>query len=491
MNRTTKKSQLLTSQKVFQIKVQAEKLKVKSQLNDLFLQDISKWQSDDHADIKILILDLNIYIHHKAIIKEFLPNLWEKVENDQTILESSLVDDISNETKALFLAMYDRKEKQVHADSTTTDFSCLYEGDFKKDDSLTDVVIQVEDKEFHCHKFVLCMRSEYFSLMLNGDWLETNQKIIKLNDISKSTFETMLKFLYTNQLIEGTGASDLYELMSLAEMHHNQALKWNIKSFMRINMCFLFQQPQPEVIKGVLETLNLCQLHNYDDISGECYAWFVKYYGKIFTDRQFAYAADNIRNSIVQKIKDSVNFKTVLQNLNDLSKIKNSLPSVKWAQKVDNIIVELEDHCLQYSANNFHVVTSEASFKVCLVESKDVTWTLMLFDYFYVCVQKFASISNCIDIYESINIKNCWINDRLRQDELRKEALLRSKDFLTKLKKICVDFIRKNLMKLQRSTKWKQLSNSLKEELMENAGFVSLNPRQRSRNVDISIKKKQ
>ena len=53
-------------------------------------------------------------------------------------------------------------------------------------------------------------------------------------------------------------------------------------------MCFLFQQPQPEVIKGVLETLNLCQLHNYDDISGECYAWFVKYYGKIFTDRQFA-----------------------------------------------------------------------------------------------------------------------------------------------------------------------------------------------------------
>lgn len=75
MNRTTKKSQLLTSQKVFQIKVQAEKLKVKSQLNDLFLQDISKWQSDDHADIKILILDLNIYIHHKAIIKEFLPNL--------------------------------------------------------------------------------------------------------------------------------------------------------------------------------------------------------------------------------------------------------------------------------------------------------------------------------------------------------------------------------------------------------------------------------
>ena len=476
MSRTAKKLQLLTSQKGFQSKVQAEKLKVKLQLNELFLQDISKWQPDDHADIKILILDLNIYIHHKAIIKEFLPNLWEKVAKDQTIVESALVDDINDETKTLFLAMYDRKEKQVHLDSTFTDFSCLYEGDFQKDDSLTDVVIQVEDKQFYCHKFVLCMRSEYFSLMLNGDWLETTQKVIKLNDISKSTFQTMLKFLYTNQLIEGTGASDLYELMSLAEMHNNQALKYNIKSFMRVNLCFLFQQPQPEVIKGILETLNLCQLHNYDDISDECYAWFVKYYGKIFTDRQFAYAADNIRNSIIQKIKDSVNFKTVLQNLKDLSKIKNSLPSVKWAQKVDNIIVELEDHCLQYSANNFYAVTSQASFTICLLESKDVTWTLILFDYFYVCVQKFASISNCIDICECINNQSNLTNEYLRQGKIPKEAFLRSKDFLTELKKICKDFIRKNLMKLQRSTKWKKLNNSLKEELMKNAGFVSLNP---------------
>ena len=476
MSRTTKKSQLLTSQKGFQSKVQAEKLKVKLQLNELFHQDISKWQPDDHADIKILILDLNIYIHHKAIIKKFLPNLWEKVANDQTIVESALVDDINNETKALFLAMYDRKEKQVPADSTLTDFSCLYEEDFQKNDSLTDVVIQVEDKQFHCHKFVLCMRSEYFSLMLNGGWLETNQKIIKLNDISKSSFQTMLKFLYTNQLIEGTGASDLYELMSLAEMHNNQALKFNIKSFIRINLCFLFQQPQPDVIKGVLETLNLCQLHNYGDISGECYAWFVKYYVKIFTDRQFAYAADNIRNSIAQKIKDSVNFVTVLQNLKDLSKIKNSLPSVKWAQKVDNTIVELEDHCLQYSANNFRAVTSQASFTICLLENKDVTWTLILFDYFYVCVQNFASISNCIDICECINDHSYTINEHLRRDNLPKEALLRSKDFLTELKKMCKDFVRKNLMKLQRSTKWKKLTNSLKEELMENAGFVSLKP---------------
>ncbi|PQE33412.1 BTB POZ domain protein [Rutstroemia sp. NJR-2017a WRK4] len=63
--------------------------------------------------------------------------------------------------------------------------------------SLSDGIIECENKEFKIHKLVLCAQSNYFSKAFQGDWKESTDGHITLKEDDVSAVEAMLRFMYT------------------------------------------------------------------------------------------------------------------------------------------------------------------------------------------------------------------------------------------------------------------------------------------------------
>lgn len=67
---------------------------------------------------------------------------------------------------------------------------------FRKNGTFTDVVLQVAEQEFPCHRAVLCASSHYFRSMFMGQLRESSQSVVQLNEISEVALEHLLNFIY-------------------------------------------------------------------------------------------------------------------------------------------------------------------------------------------------------------------------------------------------------------------------------------------------------
>ena len=68
----------------------------------------------------------------------------------------------------------------------------------------SDVVLVVEGKEFHVHRWMLPLQSKYFSAMLNGNFKDSSQEKIELKGDKHEAMLLFLKLLYpSNMLDEG------------------------------------------------------------------------------------------------------------------------------------------------------------------------------------------------------------------------------------------------------------------------------------------------
>jgi hypothetical protein len=54
-------------------------------------------------------------------------------------------------------------------------------------------------KEFNVHEGILCDRSDFFKKALNGPWLESTEKTVKLPEDDPKTFRLYQGLLYTNE----------------------------------------------------------------------------------------------------------------------------------------------------------------------------------------------------------------------------------------------------------------------------------------------------
>lgn len=103
---------------------------------------------------------------------------------------------------------------------------------------LYDVSIKCADnKEIKAHRCVLSTRLEYFSLMFNNSWSESQQDVIHLTTIPHEYMEPIINFLYNNDanIIRKQQYSDafLYHLMEICDQFFVNRLK-NIIELMMI-----------------------------------------------------------------------------------------------------------------------------------------------------------------------------------------------------------------------------------------------------------------
>lgn len=85
----------------------------------------------------------------------------------------------------------------------------------------TDVRLRVCGRIFHAHRWILAARSPVFAAMFSNDMLETNTGCVDISDITPSTFEQLLFFIYNGRVFESAHnllllkAADKYQIETL------------------------------------------------------------------------------------------------------------------------------------------------------------------------------------------------------------------------------------------------------------------------------------
>ena len=81
---------------------------------------------------------------------------------------------------------------------------------FSKPWGNSDVVLVVEDKEFHVHRCILSLQSPVFSTMFNGSFKDSTQEKIELKDDEHEAMLLFLQLLYpANMLDDSNGKSQI------------------------------------------------------------------------------------------------------------------------------------------------------------------------------------------------------------------------------------------------------------------------------------------
>ncbi|KAM3068339.1 hypothetical protein ACMFMG_009478 [Clarireedia jacksonii] len=102
--------------------------------------------------------------------------------------------------------------------------------DYLNSPSLSDGIIECEDKEFKIHKLVLCTQSNYFLKAFQGDWKESKDGRIHLQGDDVFAVEAMLQFMYTFDYNASGGAKSSSSPMVFNAKVYSIADKYEVLS---------------------------------------------------------------------------------------------------------------------------------------------------------------------------------------------------------------------------------------------------------------------
>lgn len=91
--------------------------------------------------------------------------------------------------------------------------------DLLENDKLVDCVLKIKDKEFPCHRLVLCACSSYFRSIILSDLEESKKKEIVLEDVEPGVMGLVLKYLYTSKInVTEHNVQDIFAVANLYQI---------------------------------------------------------------------------------------------------------------------------------------------------------------------------------------------------------------------------------------------------------------------------------
>lgn len=128
-----------------------------------------------------------------------------------------------------------------------------------QDQRFTDIVIQVENQSFPCHKIILSAASSYFDAMFSADMKESKMEEIYLHDVSAKQFKDILAYIYgIKDIINHETAEDIIRISSMLQIEN---LQKKCESFMADNIC----------TENCLALWKLSRHFNYEDLRKRSY----------------------------------------------------------------------------------------------------------------------------------------------------------------------------------------------------------------------------
>ncbi|XP_050309887.1 uncharacterized protein LOC126745866 [Anthonomus grandis grandis] len=311
-----------------------------------------------------------------------------------------------------------------------------------------DVVVEVDGHKLKAHKCILASRCQYFAALLSGNWLEKSGNVISLQGFSYESVYFSLCHIYSGAAHVPDSIS-LVELASLSDMLGLEGLKEVVEHALKQRHCHNFHKPCAGCCTGVLEVLPLSAAYGLDDLYQKCLQWVTQNFVKVWPSRAFASMPRELREKCYQQHVVNMSPDKVLETTAACEKILATLPSMRWAEPVSQLVLQLSDACHLYhrqhfaavlGSPSFHALDAGLGFGVCEVEdqmlaaAKNLGVDQACRSYSRCCkmvdahwTRPFADLLNKI----KIQLEQCLVNqaDRLIRSNawLRLDTVLRSR----------------------------------------------------------------
>ncbi|KAI8518081.1 hypothetical protein Bbelb_040980 [Branchiostoma belcheri] len=104
----------------------------------------------------------------------------------------------------------------------------------RKTRKFLDVMVQVDGREFPCHRAVLSS-TPFFETMLLSDFSESSSGVIQLREMDSNSFSKILDFLYTGEI--RIGQDDVQDILQTAHMLLLDKIVQYCRDFIEDNLC--------------------------------------------------------------------------------------------------------------------------------------------------------------------------------------------------------------------------------------------------------------
>ncbi|XP_078572392.1 kelch repeat and BTB domain-containing protein 2-like [Branchiostoma floridae x Branchiostoma japonicum] len=146
------------------------------------------------------------------------------------------------------------------------------QGDLQNDGAYQDVILEVEDRRFPCHRLVLSAASDYlyFRALFRSDMAESRQKTVVLQGLDAGTFEEILSYIYSGTL--HVSLDRLHSLYQAADYLQLDSVKDICSSYMAMNVerstCVdLYKIADAFSVDSVVETCLMCIDKNFSEVA--------------------------------------------------------------------------------------------------------------------------------------------------------------------------------------------------------------------------------
>ncbi|KAL7013167.1 hypothetical protein ACKWTF_015229 [Chironomus riparius] len=292
------------------------------ELNQIKIELRRKFCQNSSSVVAEYLLKQRLNIKSLKNENEYLTNTIQKFQESHQGTQS-LVDELVNENQSLKIDVKMSSQKLQILQSSNTKLSQriqLLSHELKQqksrnkftnkiknfliqDDIFKDFSIQIDNRDFPVHKFLLAARSPTLA-----ELLKNNPEVENLNlvDISVETFEIILKFLYTDELPGDDGTNFLHLFAAAGKLKiqelHNYAATTSISLINDEN---------------ALEILNLSNKYGHDELRQKAFEEIKRNYPKIEFEDAWIYDGAKIAKIVeffVKMKRMEEDFKMVMKD---------------------------------------------------------------------------------------------------------------------------------------------------------------------------------
>lgn len=215
----------------------------------------------------------------------------------------------------------------------------------------------------NAHKCILASRSPYFNAMFTGNWMEKSSSTVQMVGFSYDVVYYALCHLYSGTIMLPTNI-EISEIALISDLLGLTTLRDTVIHELKMTFCHFFHKPCKECSIGVLDCLVLSHTCSLWDLKSQCLTWLGKHWTRIWPTKPFASLSQYppLHDECYMATLETVTVETAIDAILSCERLLTTMPRVKWAEPVFNLVNLLMTQCTEYITDHFDCVLSSKSF---------------------------------------------------------------------------------------------------------------------------------
>lgn len=218
-------------------------------------------------------------------------------------------------------------------------------------------------KKIRAHKSILASRSPYFNAMFTGNWMEKSSSTIQMVGFSYDVVYYALCHMYSGTIMLPTNI-EISEIALISDLLGLTTLRDTVIHELKMTFCHFFHKPCKECSIGVLDCLVLSHTCQLWDLKGQCLTWLGKHWTRIWPTKPFSSLSqyEPLHDECYMSTLETVTVESVIETMLSCERLITTMPRVKWAESIFNLVNLLMNQCTEYVTDHFDSVLSSKSF---------------------------------------------------------------------------------------------------------------------------------